>query len=174
MASATKFFSITYLITWSCWIAAVALRELTHLQSQELQAVHLLVGTIAPAIVALALSAYSTGKAGVTSMLSHLLQVGVGFRWYLFALLYMPLIKASVAFTHLAVTGSWPPFGHEGPLVIAIAILVSTAVQAGEEIGWRGYALPRIAARFGLGPASVLVGLVWGIWHLPLFFLAGC
>jgi membrane protease YdiL (CAAX protease family) len=83
----------------------------------------------------------------------------------------MPLVKAAVALTHLAAIGSWPPFGHEGPLVIAIAILSSTPVQAGEEIGWRGYALPRIAARFGLGPASVLVGLVWGIWHLPLFFL---
>jgi membrane protease YdiL (CAAX protease family) len=57
--------------------------------------------------------------------------------------------------------------------VIAIATLLSTPVQAGEEIGWRGYALPALATRFGLGPVSILVGLAWGIWHLPFFFLPG-
>jgi membrane protease YdiL (CAAX protease family) len=106
-------------------------------------------------------------------MLSHLLQARVSFRWYLFAILYMPVVKGAVALSYVGATGRWPSFGHEGPLVIAIAILLSTPVQAGEEIGWRGYALPRIAARFGLGPASILVGLASGIWHLPLFFLPG-
>jgi len=57
--------------------------------------------------------------------------------------------------------------------LIAAAIVVSTPVQAGEEIGWRGYALPRIAARWGLGRASLVVAILWGIWHLPLFFLPG-
>ena len=70
MASAFKFFLITFLITWSCWIPVVVIQE----PSPGLRQVLLLVGTFAPAIVALALTAYSIGKTGVTSMLSHLLQ----------------------------------------------------------------------------------------------------
>jgi membrane protease YdiL (CAAX protease family) len=97
----------------------------------------------------------------------------VAIQWYLFAILFMPTVKAAVTLCHRLATGEWPPFGHEGPVVIAIATLLSTPVQAGEEIGWRGYALPAIAVRFGLGPASILVGLAWGIWHPPLFFLPG-
>jgi membrane protease YdiL (CAAX protease family) len=54
-----------------------------------------------------------------------------------------------------------------------IAIATSTWAQAGEEIGWRGYALPRLAAHIGLAPASTLLGVIWAAWHLPLFFVLG-
>jgi membrane protease YdiL (CAAX protease family) len=53
------------------------------------------------------------------------------------------------------------------------ALLFSTWIQAGEEIGWRGFALPRMSVKIGLPMATLLLGVIWAFWHLPLFFLKG-
>jgi len=70
-------------------------------------------------------------------------------------------------------TGSWPRFGTEPWYIIVVAIAISTPVQAGEEIGSRGYALPRLAGRFRFAHPSILLGFIWSCWHLPIFFLRG-
>ncbi|HSP61387.1 MAG TPA: CPBP family intramembrane glutamic endopeptidase, partial [Pyrinomonadaceae bacterium] len=68
---------------------------------------------------------------------------------------------------------AWPGFGQEPVYIMAIATVFSTPVQAGEEIGWRGYALPRLSARLGLSSASIALGVIWACWHLPFFFISG-
>jgi hypothetical protein len=95
----------------------------------------------------------------------------VGAQWYVFAAGYMAAVKLATALIHHIATGVWPRFGHEVWYVMALAALFSTPAQAGEEIGWRGYALPHLATRLGLGRASVVLGLIWACWHLPLFYL---
>jgi len=124
-------------------------------------------------LVALGVTARENGIPATQALLRRVFEWRVDARWYLFAIIYMVAIKLTVALAHRAITGSWPRFGNEAWYVIVIAIVVSTPVQAGEEIGWRGYALPRLAARFGFARASVLLGLIWACWHLPLFFLPG-
>jgi len=56
--------------------------------------------------------------------------------------------------------------------VSALGVVVFVLV-AGEELGWRGFALPRLLPRFGSWGASAMVGIAWGLWHLPLFFIPG-
>src|SRR6266480_2783563 len=147
------FFSLAYIASWSLWIVAGRLLGADAAPSSPIASVGaliLLTGTFAPALVALALTARSDGHAGAAALFGRIARVPAGARWYVFAATFMAAIKLTVAVAHRLVAGQWPPFGDTPWYVMAIATIVSTPVQAGEEIGWRGYALPRLSARFGL------------------------
>lgn len=162
------FFTIAYAVMWSCFITvAVAPIPARTVLGQVL----LLLGAFAPSLAALILVARDEGKAGVVTLLRAVVQWRVAARWYVFAATFTVAIKLAVAVLHRVGTGAWPRFGTDPWYLIPLAILFSTPFQAGEEIGWRGYALPRLAARFGLARASILLGVIWGCWHLPQFFI---
>lgn len=169
-AGLLAFFSLTYLLSWSLFAAGAALSR----GSRTLSGVGGLVivlGVFAPAFVALALTARAGGRVAVGALLRRILPGSAGGRWYAFAIFYMFAIKLAAAVILRLATGAWPAFGDTPLLLMAGSILISTPVQAGEEIGWRGFALPRLAARFGLARAGVLLGLIWAVWHLPFFFI---
>jgi uncharacterized protein len=130
-------------------------------------------GTFAPGIVAIWLTARAEGRAGLRALLSRMFRWRVGAHWYLFAVTYMAGARLSAAVAYRLIRGEWPAFGPVPWYLLLAAVAFSTPFQAGEEIGWRGYALPRLASRLGLAPASVLLGVIWAAWHLPLFFVAG-
>lgn len=166
--SLVKFFVLTYAVMWAFFISVAAWGIPPR---SPLGALLLLLGTVAPSLVALFLTARAEGGTGVRGLLSGVLKWRVAARWYLFAAGYIAVIKLFVALVHRLAIGEWPRFGNEPWYLIPLAIAFSTPVQAGEEIGWRGYALPRLAARFGLARASLLLGLIWASWHLPQFFI---
>lgn len=166
------YFLLTFAFTWTAW-AASALAGPGNARFFALGGPVFLLGVFAPALVALALTAYGEGRGGVVRLLARIGRWQVGARWYLFALGYMAVTKLLAAVIHRVATDAWPTFGNTPWLLMVGAILVSTWTQAGEELGWRGYALPRLANHLGLGGASVLLGVIWAFWHLPLFFLHG-
>jgi CAAX protease family protein len=168
LGSALTFFLLTFAVTWSCWIPIVTVPIPAH---SFLRAVLLFVGIFSPSLVALALTARVAGEAGVRVLLSRMFKWEVGARWYLFAVGYTLSIKLFVTLVYRITSGAWPKLGTVPLYIIPFAILISTPVQSGEEIGWRGYALPRLGARLGLGWASIILGIIWACWHLPLFFL---
>jgi membrane protease YdiL (CAAX protease family) len=132
-----------------------------------------LLGVFAPALVALALTGYHGGTGAVQSLLRRTIAWNVPPRFYLFAILFYPLARLGVAAVDRIATGAWPVLSAESLGIMLAAMIVSTPVQAGEELGWRGFLLPGLSARFGLPLASILVGIVWAAWHLPFFFMAG-
>jgi membrane protease YdiL (CAAX protease family) len=165
-------------VTWSCWYAAAGLIEgdpATSPGRAALRGIVFHIGVFAPGIVAIAITAITRGRDGLRALLASLLRSGVPARWYAFAIGYMAVVKLTVALLHRIITGAWPRFGVEPWYLILAATVFSTVIggQAGEEIGWRGWALPRLAARFGLGGAAIILGVVWAAWHLPLFWYPG-
>lgn len=172
--SLVSFFVLTFAVTWTCFITLVrSTNAAPGAPSPPWHHVVLMLGIFAPALVALALTVRGEGSAGVGTLLGRIARFNVDARWYAFALGYMVVIKLVAALVHRAVLGTWPQLGTEPWFVMLAAIPVSTFVQAGEELGWRGYALPRLAERFGLGPAAIVLGVFWAAWHLPLFYLVG-
>ena len=165
------FFLLTFLVTWSLWFAASHLAAPGNTGFFGGRGPVFLLAVSAPALVALALTAQAEGRSGVTRLLARIGHWRVGARWYAFAVGYFAVIKLSAALVHRIVTGEWPPFGQTPVVLILAAIAVSTWMQAGEEVGWRGYALPRLSQHFGLGGASLVLGVVWAAWHIPLFVL---
>jgi membrane protease YdiL (CAAX protease family) len=176
MRSLLNFFLLTFSATWILWVASFAMSQgmgAAHPTLGLLAGAVFLLGVFAPALVALALTDRAEGRAATHALLGRIFKWDVGWRWYLFALAYMPVVKLSVAVLHCVMTGAWPQFGQTPWYLMVGAITVSMWAQAGEEIGWRGYGLPRLSEYFGLAPASILLGVIWATWHLPLFFFPG-
>ena len=166
-----SYFLLTFLVTWSVWFAASAFAAPGNTGFFGGRGPVFLLAVFAPALVALALTAQAEGRAGVTRLLSRIGRWRVGARWYVIAIGYFVVIKLGAALVHRIVTDQWPTFGDTPVALMLLGIAVSTWAQTGEEVGWRGYALPRLAQRVGLGGASLVLGAVWAVWHLPLFIL---
>ncbi|HET9325469.1 MAG TPA: CPBP family intramembrane glutamic endopeptidase [Candidatus Eisenbacteria bacterium] len=130
-------------------------------------------GAFSPAVSALLLTWRAEGRDGVRRLVDPVFRGSLKPGWYAFAILFLISVKLLAALVVRLWTGAWPAFQTEALFLIPFAIVFSAPIQAGEEIGWRGYALPRLASRIGLRGASVVLGLLWAAWHVPLFFARG-
>jgi hypothetical protein len=166
------FFVLTFAVTWTLWFVPDALvSERSGLLA--LGGPVFLIGVFAPGLVALALTGAREGRGAVGNLLARILLWQAPWPLYVFALGYMIATKLAAAVIVRFASGAWPAFGDTPWLLLIAAAVATFWGQAGEEVGWRGYALPRLTSAIGLGPASVLLGMVWAVWHLPLFFIAG-
>jgi membrane protease YdiL (CAAX protease family) len=95
--------------------------------------------------------------------------VARGARWYAIALGLPVVLAGAAAGAHLLLGG--PAVLRVGTLSLLEPVLFVLII--GEELGWRGYALPRLLARRSALAASLILGLLWGLWHLPTFYVPG-
>jgi membrane protease YdiL (CAAX protease family) len=156
------FFLFTFALTWGYSALAYVVESPSYLLAPALMLLSLL-GSLAPSLVALSLTAREQGIDGATALLRRLLIWRVELRWYLFAIFYMAVITL-VAFggasliTGVSSSTTWSWFA------IVWSVLVKAPVVASEEIGWRGFALPRLTERLGLRKASLVLGILWAAW----------
>lgn len=166
MRQIVQFVILTYAISWVFWGPMIVTGEHRAL---------LILGTFGPVAAALALTARDAGRAGVGSLLRSLRAWRVDARWYLFTFLAPPVIVLAAIWLHVLLGGDRPAFNDPAGLwlVVPVFLYVLAFSVAGEETGWRGYLLPRAQGRWGALVASLGISIVWGLWHLPLFFVAG-
>jgi membrane protease YdiL (CAAX protease family) len=122
-----------------------------------------------PALAAVIVAAITDGRPGLRDLLGRMVRWRVGARWYAVAL-GLPMVLALTAAGLHYLLGAQTSVNFGGLSVLNFVVF---ALIVGEELGWRGYALPRLLAeRSGL-VASLILGALWGAWHLPTFFVAG-
>jgi membrane protease YdiL (CAAX protease family) len=128
---------------------------------------------LGPSIAGILLTGLASGRAGFRELVSRLLKWRVGTRWYMVALLTAPLSTAAVL---LALSLFSPEFlpgiftsGDKATLLL-MGIVGGLTVGFFEELGWTGFAIPRMRLRYGVLATGLIVGLLWGAWHFLLFW----
>jgi uncharacterized protein len=165
-----RYFIIAFLVAWLFFITAGLLSHNTELST--LSRLFIFIGAISPGLVAVSLTAITKGSEGVKLLINKISFKDTKVMWYIFAVTFIACIKGLAALVFFLLYHSWPQFGTTPWYVMLFAIAVSMWAQAGEEIGWRGYALPLMSRKFGLAMSSMLLGVIWATWHLPLFYIA--
>jgi uncharacterized protein len=157
------FFVLAYALAWWIWILYAF--NITFLGP---------IFALGPFLAAIIVTALTRGTAGLKALLSRMVRWRVGLSWYAAALLlpvavYLFAVSLNILLGARASTavqfGSWylifPLFAY--------SLLFPLSGAFGEELGWRGYALPRAQARFWALSAALIIGVVQTAWHLPLF-----
>jgi membrane protease YdiL (CAAX protease family) len=163
--SLVLFFLLSYVLSWGIW----GLEDRLPVQTVESW-----LGSFGPAFAAILVVGVNEGRRGLTDLVSRLFLWRVGIRWYLVALLLIPavgLVMAVIVVLAGGLTSALPDAaywrstaGHH-LLVWAAGTLIGAVVAWGEELGWRGFALPRLQIQGPPLVASLILGTVWGLWH---------
>ncbi len=168
------YFALAFVLAWVFWVPA-ALSEQGAVGGSPPTAMLVVLGTFAPSVAAVLVAARK-GGAGARPLLGQLLRWRVGPGWYAVALFGPAALMLVAIGLHVALGGAVPDFPEPSrwPLVaVNLVLVLLVGGPLGEELGWRGFALPRLQARHGALRASVVLGVVWALWHLPLFAVPG-
>ena len=159
------YYALTFVISWGLMAAVIGVAPAP-------MAVALSLGPLGPAAASIILTSFLDGKAGLRELVARLRRWRVGARWYALALLTAPLVMASTA---VAVAVVFPGFyggvstAAELVIVVLAGIAVGLIVGMLEELGWTGFALPRLRRRHGVVSTALIMAVLWGAWHYPMF-----
>ena len=169
------YFTLAYLISWVVLLPMVGL----YLRDKPdlLPWYYLIpagVGVYGPTFAALSVTAMVEGRLGVGRLLGKLRLWRTGRGWYAVIILVFPLIYVLGTVMYIFLSRENPGFHPE---VLASTVLVFLLAlpfgPLGEELGWRGFALPRLIEKHGWLGANLILGLLWFCWHLPTMFVPG-
>lgn len=155
--------------SWAFWLPEALVAE-GYLESvPSLPAL----GAYGPSLAAFVLVTYENGRAGARRLARRAVRIDFPKRWFVPALLLSPAIVVG-ALAVAVVTDTTPSFPWRDnlvlfPITFVFVLLLGGPIQ--EEFGWRGFLVENLQNRFSALGTGVAVGLLWALWHLPLFFV---
>lgn len=171
------FYVLTFAISWGLFllIGGPGLYSGTDWQSDPRFVLAVMAMLTGPTITSVLVTMFISGPAGLRDLLGGLLRWRVNARWYVVALLTAPLLTGVVLFALSHVSPVFlPPIitadDKAAVLLPAFGVALTTVL---EEIGWTGFATPRLRQRYRVFTTALIVGVLWGVWHLLQIFWVG-
>jgi membrane protease YdiL (CAAX protease family) len=171
-AALLPYLLITFGIAWGLLGLYILLPQQMTARFGELSASHpgFVLAVWSPAFAAFVIVVYNGGIRGLRSFLSRLLLWRCPAGWYAYLLIGFPLVYVAGAAVKGNLLADPLPFDSIAQLLAAMAFMF--VLGPIEEFGWRGVALPLLQRRLAPIWAALILGLIWGTWHLPAFFLS--
>jgi len=167
------YYLLTFALSWSGFVLVVGPESLvnTNWQAEEAFLSAIMVMLAGPSIAGLLLTGLVDGRAGYRDLFSRLRKWRVGIRWYAIAVLPAPIVAAGILFA-LSLTS--PLFVTDNTTAVVLGGLGAAVTTILEEIGWTGFAVPRLRRRHSVPMTGLIVGVLWGLWHfLQQIFVSG-
>jgi membrane protease YdiL (CAAX protease family) len=160
------YFALTYAVSWPLWL-------LSRLAGGTLGTVLLVIGGFGPMIAA-AVTLHRSGGS-LSDWARGILRWRVPLGYYAYALALPPLLMVimNLGLAALGTQPDWSAIGGRVPAYLQTFVLTALIFGGQEEPGWRGFALPRLQQRHSPLVATLILGLAWGVWHIPLYGPAG-
>lgn len=161
----SSFFILAFVLTWFWELAIIFPLNVSYPWDG------LMMTILGPTLAAFIMAAITEGRAGVVTLLRRYVRWRVSLVWYLFVLLMPPI----VAFVGLLLFAGGLPALHVPGVSFLLAYLTTylsliiAGGPFGEEPGWRGFALPRLQKRSGPLWGTLILAVLWALWHLPLY-----
>lgn len=164
------FFILSCFISWLCWLPILNQIASSPFESSPTVILLFFLGAYAPSLVGISLSYFYDKKNGLKSIRERLKLKKLGI-WTLVSLMAGPVIYG-LALLSYAVFGGQLGNTNVGlypwiPVVFLVSIVLGPLA---EEFGWRGFALPHLSPNIKPIYASLVVGMMWAAWHIPLFW----
>jgi membrane protease YdiL (CAAX protease family) len=172
------YFALTFLISWGgmLLVGSRGILAGTNWQTDPLFSLAVLAMLAGPPVAGILLTLIVFGKAGLSELLSRLLRWRVGGHWYVVAILLAPLLELTVLLALARIAPVFLPSivtaDNKASLLLA-GIAVGLVGGFVEELGWTGFAIPQIRVWHGVFATGLIVGVLWGAWHLIQMWWVG-
>jgi membrane protease YdiL (CAAX protease family) len=135
----------------------------------------ILLAAASASLAGIIITGITDGREGLKLLFGRLLIWRVGIGWWLFAVLFLGVAVLVGLYLNPLFGGETADFSTIQPLYQIVPMFIIFVITAGlgEELGWTGFLTPRLQARYSALFSSLIRGVLWGFWHIPLFLFSG-